>query len=447
MIMEITAFGQSHVGQKRKHNEDAFLVDKELDLFIVCDGMGGAKAGAVASNACIKHVRASLERNRTLLDAYRSEQDVERREQIIGLIKGAITKASTEILTQGEHDASKKGMGTTIALVLVAGTSVFLAHVGDTRIYLLRDGAIHQLSEDHTAVMDLVRAGKMSREKAASSPLSRILTQAVGRRDYVVVDTLHMEVMPRDTYLVCSNGVSDVIPTSGIVRALVENETYDAPRKLIDAANRYGGADNITAIVIRTGDAKMADEHISASEKLELLSKVPLFANMTYKELISILDISAEKSFPPGEMVAREDTIEDEIHVILSGKVRLETRRERILDLGAGQHFGEMCLVNAEPRSIGAVALEQSKVLAIKRETLYSTLKSEPQVAIKLLWTFAQDLHQRLRVSNEQLLAAHGGPNMPAATRAGLLQRLLIESRSDLAEHGVSGRSSRPPPG
>lgn len=442
--MEITAFGQSHVGQKRKHNEDAFLVDKELGLFIVCDGMGGAKAGGVASNSCIKHVRASLERNSTLLDAYRSHQDVERREQIIGLIKGAITKASNEIHGQGARDPSKKGMGTTIALLLIVGKSVFLAHVGDTRVYLLRDGAIHQLTEDHTAVMDLVRAGKMTMEKASTSPLSRILTQAVGRRDYVAVDTLHMEVMPRDTYLVCSNGVSDVVPNSGIVRALVENETYDAPRKLIDSANRYGGSDNITAIVVRTGDAKLADEHISASEKLELLSKVPLFANMNYKELISILDISSEKSYPPGEMIAREDTIEDEIHVILSGKVRLETRKEHILDLGVGRHFGEMCLVNAAPRSIGAVALEQSRVLAIKRETLYATLKSDPQVAIKLLWTFAQDLHQRLRVSNEQLLAAHGGPNMPASTRAGLLQRLLIESRSDVVDFGA-GRSSRPP--
>ncbi len=218
-------------GRRRRRNEDAYVV--EPPLFAVADGMGGAQAGEVASRLAAAALKESG-----------AEAGGEQR--IVSLIQ----EANRRVYDRSNRDPSASGMGTTMTVALVEDGQVSFGHVGDSRAYLIRDGAMEQLTEDHSLVAELMRSGKLSPEEAETHPQRSVITRALGTDPDVDVDTFTIAAQTGDVFLLCSDGLTTMVSNQSILD-LVERHRGDmdkALRALVSAANKGGGEDNITVV-------------------------------------------------------------------------------------------------------------------------------------------------------------------------------------------------------
>jgi PPM family protein phosphatase len=224
--------GLSHPGRKRRHNEDAYVL--QPPLFAIADGMGGAKAGEVASGLAAAAVQESDE----------DEASGEAR------VAALIAEANRRVFRRANEDREASGMGTTMTVALVEDDRVAIGHVGDSRAYLIRDGELEQLTDDHSLVAELVRSGKLTPEEAESHPQRSVITRAVGTEADVDVDTFSVVASPGDLFLLCSDGLTDMVDGGTILEAIEEHrdDLKKAAKALVNAANRVGGEDNITVI-------------------------------------------------------------------------------------------------------------------------------------------------------------------------------------------------------
>jgi serine/threonine protein phosphatase PrpC len=238
--MRLSSFAGSDVGRARSGNEDSYFCGRTV--FAVADGLGGHQGGEVASAAAVAPLAA--------LDGRELATTAEAAEALAA----AIQEANSAILDRAAGDPSLWGMGTTMtAAAVTADGHLQLAHVGDSRAYLLRDGALEQLTTDHTVVAELVRRGRLTPELAAIHPERSILTRAVGLDARIPVDTPDpLDLRPGDQCLLCSDGLTEAVPDPTIAELLSTDEDGNAAcRSLIDAANEAGGPDNITVVLVR----------------------------------------------------------------------------------------------------------------------------------------------------------------------------------------------------
>lgn len=246
--LTMRSFGGTDIGRRRAINEDAFLCDDELGLWVVADGMGGHAAGEVASQESIDTIFGMVRRGRdsVKLDGPPTE---EKARAACRVLEGAVQAATYLVFAMAELDRGKAGMGTTITAMMRFGDSIVLGQVGDSRIYRLRDGHAQQLTEDHTLIAWQLKQGLITEGEARVSKQRNVITRAVGSRDYVQVDTSVWEAQTGDVYLLCSDGLHGYLNLDEIGDALDEGGEA-AVRSLIESANSRGGKDNITAIVV-----------------------------------------------------------------------------------------------------------------------------------------------------------------------------------------------------
>ena len=253
--LTIEARGITDVGQRRNHNEDAFLVEERLGLFVVADGMGGHAGGGTASQLAVETIRSAV--------AHAREHEPERfgstgadDTRVPDLLRDAVEEACEVIFKTAQADPDLSGMGTTVTAVLVDGATAFVAHVGDSRCYLLREGRIYQVSEDHSLVNEQLKAGAISADEARTSRFKNIITRSVGFEQQVVVDLMGLDLEPGDALVVCCDGLSNLVDDPEILSIVSESPIDLAPGRLVALANDRGGDDNITVIVVRTTKAK-----------------------------------------------------------------------------------------------------------------------------------------------------------------------------------------------
>jgi serine/threonine protein phosphatase PrpC/CRP-like cAMP-binding protein len=414
--VELKFFAATDVGRQRDHNEDNYLVEPELHLFVVADGMGGHAAGEVASQIAVHEVARVVRENADVIERYSSGKDPGAREEILAVMEHALQTACASIYHRGQDEPDKRGMGTTTSALLVAGDRGFIAHVGDSRIYLLRQSQVHQLTEDHSLINELVRRGKIKRDEIDSSPYSKYknaVTRAVGAYESVETDTLDFEVLPGDHFLLCSDGLHSYLKDSDVPEIMTSDDIADAPKTLVALANAGGGHDNITAVVVRVEQPAAAlekKEHLARASDLanrvDVLKRMPLFKHLTYKEIMRLLNVLEVKDYRPGDKIIEELTEGEELFIILSGKVRLHKDETFITHLERGAHFGEMALVDRSKRSASATAEEDSRALMLRRRDFYEIIRKEPVLATKLLWSFVQVLTERLRKTTADLSGA-----------------------------------------
>lgn len=246
--LALRSYGATHVGRRRQHNEDAYLSDDELGLWVVADGMGGHAAGEVASREACDAIYGVVKQGKAKL-VERSAWDEAAQAAAFRLLEGAIQAATYIIFSMAELDLGKTGMGTTISAMSSIADHVIIAQVGDSRIYRVRDGFAEQLTEDHTLVAWQVKQGIITEAEARTSKQRNVITRAVGNRDYVQVDTLCVKSQLGDAYLLCSDGLHGYLETDEIpeIVALGGQRVVDG---FIDLANERGGRDNITAILV-----------------------------------------------------------------------------------------------------------------------------------------------------------------------------------------------------
>lgn len=250
--MQVRAFGLTHVGRQRQHNEDAYLVNDDAGLFLVADGMGGHAAGEIASRIAVDSVSEFILHTKEDDGTWPHSYD-EQFSRSTNRLMAALRLANTRVVEAMRKDVRLRGMGTTIVASLADESTISFAHVGDSRAYLIREGRISRLTNDHSWVFEQVQAGMISEAEAEKHPLRNVITRALGGALQVVPDAREVEVRAGDLYLLCSDGLTGMIPESEILRIVVDNteDLNRACQELIDTANANGGSDNITAVLIQ----------------------------------------------------------------------------------------------------------------------------------------------------------------------------------------------------
>jgi serine/threonine protein phosphatase PrpC len=249
----IEAYGRTDVGRRRKINEDSFLVSPETGLFAVCDGMGGHNAGEVASRMAVETIsafvqRSAVEREITWpwgLDANLSF-DANR-------LKSAIRLANARVFQAADNREELTGMGTTVVTALVSGNVMTIGSAGDSRCYLVRDGALKQLTRDDSWVSAALGEGILNSDDVEHHPLRNVITKAVGARDAIDLDVLEQDLRPGDLVMLCSDGLHGMVNDQEIERILLASPASleETSARLVDAANEAGGRDNVTVVLLR----------------------------------------------------------------------------------------------------------------------------------------------------------------------------------------------------
>lgn len=248
------ATGLSDVGRRRISNEDAFFANDDLGLYVVADGMGGHAAGEIASQESVDVVQGVIKRDMDLVNRVAAgARDPETLRQITRLVESAAQAATYMVFGLAQHEPEQQGMGTTLSILLVAGRFGVTAQVGDSRVYLVREGTAIQLTEDHTLVAWQLKQGIISEEEALVSPHKNVITRAVGSREYVQVDVRCVDLEDRDSLLVCSDGLHGYLDEPEIP-AITDLGPPAAVRRFVELANERGGRDNITVIVVELHD-------------------------------------------------------------------------------------------------------------------------------------------------------------------------------------------------
>lgn len=264
--MRLKVGAATSIGRVRQINEDAFLAKVEQGLFVVCDGMGGAAAGEVASQLAVETIGARLTngvhdgRDDTAPGAVTSAAAAQFTPRTVQLGE-AIREANRVIISRAQSDASQAGMGTTVVGAWADDGVVSLAHVGDSRAYLAAAGGFEGVTSDHSLVEAQVQAGLIDREQSLRSEHQNILLRALGRDDNVEIELAEITVAPGDRLLLCSDGLTRMVNDDALASALdrFRGEPQQACDFLIEAANNAGGADNITVVIVEFLESRLSN--------------------------------------------------------------------------------------------------------------------------------------------------------------------------------------------
>lgn len=254
--------GVSDPGLVRTGNEDAMAFDAEAGLLVLADGMGGHNAGEIASGMATAFIKSELLAWRARAGRLAQTSELE------AAMLACITAANSAIFNMSRTNAAYAGMGTTLVVAVLHRESLILAHVGDSRCYRLREGQLQQITKDHSIHQEQIDSGLLTAEQARTAPGQNVVTRAVGIDESVQVEINRHAVMPDDVYLLCSDGLSDLVDDAAIAAILTSAEVLDEQcRQLVAAANNHGGRDNISVLLCRVGSTRGLRDLIATTHR------------------------------------------------------------------------------------------------------------------------------------------------------------------------------------
>ena len=243
-------------GRKRVHNEDAFFANDDLGFYVVCDGVGGQAKGEVASSEAVDNMESWILRSQRDLEALFADErngDPDAKWEVRRLLESGVQSACYMIFGMGELDPEKRGMSTTISALLVGPHTCYAAHVGDSRVYRIREGQVLQLTEDHTLINYKLKHGLITPEEAETAKGKNVITRALGHKEFVQVDTADIDVRTGDRFLLCSDGLHGYLNHDQEVADLLGGgDLQTGVAAAISLANSRGGKDNITAVAVES---------------------------------------------------------------------------------------------------------------------------------------------------------------------------------------------------
>lgn len=390
---------RTDVGRKRKNNEDSLLAAEEYGLFVVADGVGGRKAGELASAITVNTFQKYGPRLGAAVEAFAKDPKRENRNAVLWLLDEAANVSSKRVY-EAASSTGRQGMTTTVVAALVGGGAAFLVHVGDSRGYLLRQGRLRQLTEDHSMINQLLAQGSITKEEARTSRYRNVITRAVGLYPTVQSDTLFVELVEGDRIMLCSDGCSDLVDPADITQMMGSASVTDATDALIDASLEAGGKDNVTVIVVEPEavlEAAAVGARAQAMERLFLFSDLPFHARLRVGRIVS------ERRCRQGETIVKQGDRGDTMYTVIQGTVGVMVGGREVTTFGAGEHFGELALVDELPRSADIVAKNEVRLLGIERAALREFCMLEPALGNQILWKLTTTLGDRLRQTNRML--------------------------------------------
>jgi protein phosphatase len=384
-------FHRVDVGRMRDRNDDVVLVDEALGLAIVADGVGGHRAGDRAAALAAQSVLGMLQEQAWAVDAVKKRDPRVDREDLARFVRHALQRASQAIFDEAQGAPERAGMSTTITLVLDLEGRALVAHVGDSRGYLLRGGEVLRLTEDH-----VVSTAVKSADNAEKPVKKRVLSRAVGNTAAVQVDVLWVDLLPEDRVLLCSDGLSDnLFEDDELLEAVTTFGASAAPEVLVDLANTRGGRDNISVALLdtvgtgtsRAQSAADARDWPNVREQLRILRELSPFRQLSFLELEALRTHARVDHFLASTIIAypRETP---QVAVLVRGAVELNCASGAPLLLGPGAIIGETTLVHDGEWPYVALARQDVTLVRFPAAVLRGFLKSRPRASSKVLWEF-----------------------------------------------------------
>lgn len=369
----------------------------EKGLFVVADGVGGNAAGEVASALCVASVLDGIDHVNGAADG--------ESELVLAGLEAACSEASRRVY-EAAGRGEQAGMATTLVAVQVNPGGAHIAHVGDSRAYLIRGRKIHQLTEDHSFLNDLRRTGRGAESMPANDRRRHMITRAVGIFPTVQPSVAALELFEGDRLLLCTDGLTDVVSASRILELAVDGDLDDATGKLIAEALSAGGPDNVTVCLIapEVGAATRL-----AEQRARMIETLFLFEDMPWTARLQIARILRVHGFARGDVLARQGEHGTSMFIVLEGQVSVRLGDLEIARMGPGEHVGELSLVDARPRAASVVAASAGGAISISSDALRAFVRREPELGAALQWKLLAVFAQRLRATNARIDLSSNG--------------------------------------
>jgi serine/threonine protein phosphatase PrpC len=389
-------------GSKRSSNEDAHLIAPEFALFAVADGMGGHRAGEVAARLAIEEILATLSTPSAIraVERYVSNAGLDSRRKVLAFLRRAVEQANQRVRREALENPDYSGMGTTLDVVWLARDHAFIAHAGDGRVYLARARAVLQLTHDHTLASRSSRTPDgLALALGEGSSSSAGVTNALGLSDLVEVDTLFVDVGPRDRLLLCTDGVHGQLEGEQEIADLVRNGPPDATARALVARAGEGGRDNATALVIEIADRFVKrpdrDRGLGAAD-LESARQSPLLVDLPLPLALTALSAAVEIEVPSAAAVPRSVASDLVAYIVLEGVMKHPDGRS----VGPGALLYPESLLGVWGQAAAPVAEQTSRLLRVRADD-FAEICSEPR--------FAAELYKRLAAHMARLAVKSGG--------------------------------------
>ena len=395
MATTAVSYALSDCGRRRETNEDRYFADESLGLFIVCDGMGGHAAGEVAAELATATAASFVRDHRSELAGCDNSQAGLQRVQDIA--EQAVEEACRRVYHAACNQAKVAGMGTTMTLVLVRTGKAVMAHVGDSRLYLVRDRQVHLLSSDHTLAYDLLHAGAISQEELATSRFRNVLTRCVGQQEFTEVELLVFDILPGDRLLLCTDGLSNYLEKADSPAAFLDGDnSSEIPQRLVHYANECGGSDNITLVLIEivSTDTGLTSEELQL--RLNALRRSFLCPTTSTSRKLRVLNIACAIECGQDQSLFTCGQPCDGLYIVLSGRLTAEDDSVLGRDLVPGDCIGESSLVRKGSFTVSLKADEPSRLLFIPRRAFVRLVKKLPKLGNELLRNLAKYLSQQM---------------------------------------------------
>lgn len=399
-------------GSKRSGNEDAHLVAAEYALFAVADGMGGHRAGEVAARLAVEEILAALSTPSAVraVERYVANAGLDSRRKVLAFLRRAVEQANQRIRREALDNPEYSGMGTTLDVVWLARDHAFIAHAGDGRVYLARARAVLQLTHDHTLASRPSRAPDgLGMGLGDGTPASSGVSNALGLSDAVEVDTLFVDVGPRDRLLLCTDGVHGQLEGEQEIADLVRNGPPEATARALVARASEGGRDNATAVVIEIADRFVKrpdrDRGLGAAD-LESARQSPLLVDLPLPLALTALSAAVEIEVPKGTTIPRSVASDMVAYIVLEGVVQHPDGRS----VGPGALLYPESLLGVFAHAPPPTAEQTSRLLRVRADD-FAEICSEPRFAAELYRRLAQHM-ARLAVKSA---GGPGGTPAPGA--------------------------------
>lgn len=409
--MKFLSLSLTDKGLVRKNNEDSFLELPEIGLFAIADGMGGELCGEVASETAINSLRDFVTENRAVIDAFQMNPSAENKTQVLDMLADSLRNANAVVFKEALQRGIDGKMGTTLTVLLVQENTGFMVHAGDSRLYMIRNCEITQLSTDHTLINDYRKqVGDYS--GVFDEKFSGILTKAVGIQEYVEPEKLTFAILPEDKYLLCSDGLyngldkefPDLHPffSKPFENIQTEKERLkEAMRSLTDTVFRNGAPDNVSIILVSA--FAVDDDEVSGTheivKKFDKIRSIELFRDLEYRELLAVMAHVEIRTYNKYDVISKMSAEDRELFVILDGKVSALKGSKLLKTFRSGDHIGDVTFLSGEIPTYNLFLDKTSSFLVIKKSAFDKIVAEEPIIGVKLLTRLATVLAKQTNIA------------------------------------------------
>ena len=409
--MRVRYGGYSNSGKPQYQHETCFGVDPSGSILVMAAGLG--ESARISSHYVCSDVIKSLIPHRTQMESMAADSRPDSRRMLMSSLCGAMMRAERNLMEQSEQSPNFKGMTATCDLLYLANGSLYIGHVGNNRVYLLRGDTGKQLTIDHTVYEYLKAQGKREEDIARTAYRNRLI-RALGMSGGAELDTLQLDLRQGDRIVICSAGVHAHLQNATHLAQLYRTmEPQRASEFLVNYAIEHGCEGCAAAACIEILDPGLRNSALETESKITVLEKICFFRDLSYQEMLQVMPITFERYVEIGAEIIHEGDDGEELYILVEGECAVTNSGVHIATLHEGSSFGELSLVDSQPRSATVTAVTPCRLLVI-RAADFEKLTLSGALAVKLLWNVTHELSERLRKSSDTirqqgtLLLAHG---------------------------------------